>query len=163
MSAVLHVEPNEKLPCSEEDVQDSDRFLAVIVRHKCKMSREWIYCRFFLLSPFPGRLTWCEEQRGRTRDHTLGNPLLPPSAPSEPPPNLTINESYMLGYMVKRDDFEVEFDNDSERLVSQIASGAEDEDIDLALKVAHVDMYKFKLRERERRKRVAREHQLISK
>ena len=35
--------------------------------------------------------------------------------------------------------------------------------MDHGLKMAHVDMYKFKLRERERRKRVAREHQLVSK
>ena len=35
--------------------------------------------------------------------------------------------------------------------------------MDLSLKAAHVDMYKYKLRERERRRRVAREHQLISK
>ena len=38
----------------------------------------------------------------------------------------------------------------------------EDEDLDSALKMAHLDMYKTKLRERERRKRVARDHQLIS-
>jgi hypothetical protein len=38
----------------------------------------------------------------------------------------------------------------------------EDEELDSALKMAHLDMYKTKLRERERRKRVARDHQLIS-
>ena len=37
------------------------------------------------------------------------------------------------------------------------------DEMDHGLKMAHVDMYKFKLRERERRKRVAREHQLVSK
>ncbi len=41
--------------------------------------------------------------------------------------------------------------------------GIEEDELDMALKAAHVDMYKVKLRERERRRKVAREHQLISK
>ena len=66
-----------------------------------------------------------------------------------------------------RDDFEVEFDNEAEGLVSSLQGGLsappDEDEMDHGLKMAHVDMYKFKLRERERRKRVAREHQLVSK
>lgn len=92
----------------------------------------------------------------------------PPSAnQNDAPANLTLNESTMLGYMSKRDDFEVEFDNDAERLVSTLQGGInalpDEDEVDHCLKVAHVDMYKFKLRERERRKRVARDHQLVCK
>ena len=65
-----------------------------------------------------------------------------------------------------RDDFEVEFDNEAEGLVSSLQGGLnalpDEDEMDHGLKMAHVDMYKFKLRERERRKRVAREHQLVS-
>lgn len=39
----------------------------------------------------------------------------------------------------------------------------EEDELDLSLKVAHIEMYKNKLRERERRKKVSREHQLICK
>jgi hypothetical protein len=60
---------------------------------------------------------------------------------------------------------QIEYDNDAERLVSQIHGGLaanEDEDMDVALKSSLVDMYRHKLQERERRRRVASEHQLIS-
>ena len=46
--------------------------------------------------------------RGRAHDHTIDNFLTPQnSTSSEPPPNLTVNESINLGYYPKRDDFEV--------------------------------------------------------
>lgn len=77
----------------------------------------------------------------------------------------------MLGYMAKRDDFEVEFDNEAETLVSKLrqlaasasasASASEgleagegDEDVDVALMAAHIDMYKTKLQGRIGWKRV---------
>jgi len=43
-----------------------------------------------------------------------------------------------------------------------LAINHDDDDIDLALKLAHVDMYTRRLRERARRKRVARDFQLVS-
>ena len=49
--------------------------------------------------------------------------------------------------MPNRDDFE-DFDKSNEGLVSQIGvKSVEDEDIDVALKLAHVDMYERLLRE----------------
>ncbi len=63
-----------------------------------------------------GRRTWREEGRGRARDHTS-----PPSRVQEMSSganaNLTLTETLLLGYMHKRDDFEVEFDNEAETLV----------------------------------------------
>jgi len=140
-----------------------------------------------------GQRTWREDLRGRARDHTLGNPLLPPAQHIDPPTNLTTHEAIMLQYLPIRDDFEIEYENDAESLVSQLqfqpsvsaissAQGPnskslsqgslttsiypgfqeEDDNVDLELKVAHIDMYKMKLRERERRRRVAREHQLVN-
>ena len=104
------------------------------------------------------------------------NPLLPPSPPSEAPVNVKFGEAIVLGYFAKREDFEVEYDNECELLVSQLEddypssnSGAiktnensEDDELVKNLNVVHVEMYKAKLRERERRKRVSRDHNLIS-
>jgi len=70
---------------------------------------------------------------------------------------------------------QTEFDNEAETLISQLEefpttaafvpgdSTKEEEELDTALKMAHIEMYDAKLRERERRKRVARDHMLISK
>ena len=53
----------------------------------------------------------------------------------------------LLGYMPNRDDFE-DFDKRVEGLVSQIGvKSLEDEDIDTALQLVHVDMYERLLRE----------------
>jgi len=126
------------------------------------------YCNIFL-NGIMGRHTWRETERSKTKDHTQTNPLLPPS-----PQNvvaITYPESIMLGYFTQRDDYEVEYDNECESLVSQLeddypsSSGAiltEDDELAKALNIAHVDLYRSKLRERERRKRVSREHHLIS-
>ena len=123
-----------------------------------------------------GKHTWKETERSKTKDHTQMNPLLPPSPPSEAPVNVKFGEAIVLGYFAKREDFEVEYDNECELLVSQLEddypssnSGAiktnensEDDELVKNLNVVHVEMYKAKLRERERRKRVSRDHNLIS-
>ena len=67
-----------------------------------------------------GEKTWREDLRGRARDHTLGNPLLPPAQQSDPPTNLTTHEAIMLQYLPIRDDFEVQYVNEAESLVSQL-------------------------------------------
>ena len=129
------------------------------------------YCNLFL-NGLMGRHTWKETERSKTKDHTQINPLLPPSPQTEGPSGLTLNEAIMLGYFAKRDDFEVEYDNECESLVSQLEDDiptsqtshlSEDDELVKALNVAHVDLYRSKLRERERRKQVARDHNLISK
>ncbi len=56
--------------------------------------------------------------------------------------------------MPLRDDFEKEYDNDAEILISGMTITQEDnEDLDKALKLAHMDMYTRRLKERERMKR----------
>ena len=54
---------------------------------------------------------------------------------------------FQLGYMPHRDDFE-DFDKETENLVAQIADkSVEDEDLDIALKLAQCDIYERRLRE----------------
>lgn len=66
--------------------------------------------------------------------------------------------------MPHRDDFEREYDNDAEQLVSCLSvSPTTDSEIEIALKLAQVDKYTRRLRERARRKRVVRDYQLVSK
>ena len=62
------------------------------------------YTTIFILK---GQRTWREDLRGRARDHTLGNPLLPPVQQNDPPTNLTTHEAILLQYFPIRDDFEV--------------------------------------------------------
>jgi len=114
-----------------------------------------------------GLHTWNEKKRGSATDHTNRNPLLPPPQAHSVPSDLSLTELIMLGFMPKRDDFEVEFDNEAESLVSGLhgmgstAKGEEDDEVETALNVCHIDMYKSKMRERERRKQVARDHGLV--
>ena len=55
--------------------------------------------------------------------------------------------------MPLRDDFEKEHDNDAETLISGMTIGAEDDEEEKALKLAHIDMYSRRLQERNRKKR----------
>nr|UEK51508.1 Ada2B-like protein [Parasacculina yatsui] len=96
-------------------------------------------------------------------DHTCDiNGALSSSLSSRMPPlQLEPLQIAQLNYMPLRDDFEREHDNNSEQLVSQLNVGSvEDEDVDIGLKLALVDMYFERLRERARRKRMARDYQL---
>jgi len=55
-----------------------------------------------------------------------------------------------------------DFDRSNEALVSQMgAKSAEDEEVEIAMKLAHTDIYERALREEVRRKRVARDYQLV--
>ena len=70
--------------------------------------------------------------------------------------------------MPSRDDFEMEYENDAEVLVSGIEAAPggtrlepEEEELESNLKLAHVEMYQKKLKERERRKKVSNELSLV--
>ena len=126
-----------------------------------------------------GRLLWREDQRGRALDHTGGaNPALSPVKTEGQGglgggnAHLTSHESILLGYLPIRDDFEVEYDNEAESLVShlihlpnssqsgnqQASRGStegpgggdglspEGDNLENELKVAQVEMYKSRLR-----------------
>ncbi|KAK7789180.1 hypothetical protein R5R35_006799 [Gryllus longicercus] len=114
-----------------------------------------------------GRLTWptAAQSRPNLEDDTPSDngPLSPRVTSQLPPLDITREEAASLGYMPQRDDFEREYDNSAESLLSPLfINNLEDDDLDVALKLAHVDMYTRRLRERARRKRVVRDFQLVS-
>nr|XP_012231513.1 PREDICTED: transcriptional adapter 2B isoform X1 [Linepithema humile]XP_012231514.1 PREDICTED: transcriptional adapter 2B isoform X1 [Linepithema humile] len=98
-------------------------------------------------------------------DHTEldHGPLSPDLTSRLPPLDITSEEAAQLGYMPQRDDFERDYNHEAESLVSSLfLNPVEDDDLDIALKLAQVDMYTNNLRERARRKRVVRDYQLVS-
>ncbi|KAJ8008065.1 hypothetical protein DPEC_G00100900 [Dallia pectoralis] len=99
----------------------------------------------------------------RVTDHTCpgGGPLSPSLTTPLPPLDVTLSEQQQLGYMPLRDDYEIEYDQEAEKLISGLAVNYDDEDVDIEMKRAHVDMYVRKLRERQRRKNVARDYNLV--
>ncbi|XP_056156665.1 transcriptional adapter 2-beta isoform X2 [Lampris incognitus] len=99
----------------------------------------------------------------RVTDHTCptGGPLSPSLTTPLPPLDITLAEQQQLGYMPLRDDYEIEYDQDAEKLISGLSVNYDDEDVDIEMKRAHVDMYVRKLRERQRRKNIARDYNLV--
>ncbi|XP_057319518.1 transcriptional adapter 2-alpha-like isoform X1 [Microplitis mediator] len=88
----------------------------------------------------------------------------------EPPrfaPN-SLNSRALAGYNAARSDFEVNFDNHAEFIISKLKynefNEEDDEDYELgsSLQVAIIEGYNSRLRERERRKNIIREHGLIA-
>lgn len=99
----------------------------------------------------------------RVTDHTCpsGGPLSPSLTTPLPPLDITLAEQQQLGYMPLRDDYEIEYDQDAEKLISGLSVNYDDEDVEIEMKRAHVDMYVRKLRERQRRKNIARDYNLV--
>ncbi|XP_037385411.1 transcriptional adapter 2-beta [Talpa occidentalis] len=99
----------------------------------------------------------------RVTDHTCpgGAPLSPSLTTPLPPLDISAAEQQQLGYMPLRDDYEVEYDQDAEALISGLSVNYDDDDVEVELKRAHVDMYVRKLRERQRRKNIARDYSLV--
>ncbi|XP_076359159.1 transcriptional adapter 2-beta-like isoform X1 [Tachypleus tridentatus] len=111
-----------------------------------------------------GRATWLSRNGHQVQDHTCpeNGPLSPSLTTPLPPLELSSQEQQELGYMPDRDDFEREYDNDAEAVTCNLSIHNDDEDIDIALKLAHIDIYSRKLKERFRRKKIAREYGLVS-
>jgi hypothetical protein len=63
-------------------------------------------------------MTYKESERGNAMDHT--SPPVSTTTPTNPASNLSLHELIVLGFMPARDDFEVEFENEGEILVSGI-------------------------------------------
>uniref|UniRef100_A0A3B1KJK4 Transcriptional adapter n=1 Tax=Astyanax mexicanus TaxID=7994 RepID=A0A3B1KJK4_ASTMX len=99
----------------------------------------------------------------RVTDHTCpgGGPLSPSLTTPLPPMDISVAEQQQLGYMPLRDDYEIEFDHEAEKLISGLSVNYDDEDVEIEMKRAHVDMYVRKLRERQRRKNIARDYNLV--
>lgn len=114
-----------------------------------------------------GKATWtpAHSQRPRLIDHTGDDdagPLGTSALASLPPLDINSDEAMQLGYMPNRDSFEREYDPTAEQLISNITLSSEDTEVDVMLKLAHVDIYTRRLRERARRKRMVRDYQLVS-
>lgn len=117
---------------------------------------------------FFGRSAWNAIERTlySVHDHTctFNQPLSPSLSLPEKHKIVDISKEQQirLGYMPRRDDFEREYDNEAEFLVSKLAVNANDDtDLDQQLKIAHINMYTDKLRERFRRKRIVLEYNLV--
>lgn len=124
------------------------------------------YIEKYLESPI-GKQTWGPEAEKRPVliDHTLEDdmgPLSPQFTARLPLLDITQEEATHVGYMAHRDDFEREYDTTAEKLVSVLALDPDDEEEDLLLKLAQIDIYARRIRERARRKRLARDYQLAA-
>lgn len=110
-----------------------------------------------------GSNTWANEQLPKLVDHTVADrgPLSQMLTQRLPPIEVTSEEAGQLHYMPNRNDFDREYDPTAEVLVSSLFLSPDDEDTDIVLKLAQVDIYTRKLRERTRRKRIVRDYQLI--
>lgn len=84
---------------------------------------------FVLAATFPTEL-----KHHKVVDHTCpdGGPLSPSLTKPSPPVELTLPEQQELGYMPLRDDFEREYDNEAEALVSGLNINYDDEDFDIS-------------------------------
>uniref|UniRef100_A0AAY4A6U7 Transcriptional adapter n=1 Tax=Denticeps clupeoides TaxID=299321 RepID=A0AAY4A6U7_9TELE len=110
-----------------------------------------------------GKACITESIPNRVTDHTCpsGGPLSPSLTTPLPPLDVSVAEQQQLGYMPLRDDYEIEYNQDAEKLISGLSVNYDDEDVEIELKRAHVDMYVRKLRERQRRKNIARDYNLV--
>lgn len=82
----------------------------------------------------------------------------------DPPraPDGSSSQQEMAGYMAARGDFSVEYDNYAELYVREIEFSEDDDQQDLDLKIAVIEMYMNVLRERQRRKRIIQDFGLIN-
>jgi transcriptional adapter 2-beta len=80
-----------------------------------------------------------------------------------PPIEMSLEEQRALGYMPLRDDFEREYKNDAETLLSNLVmSATEDDETDVEVKLTLIKMYRQCLAERQRLKKIARQYGLIN-
>ena len=79
-----------------------------------------------------------------------------------PPIEISSDEQRALGYMPLRDDFEREFKNDAETLLSNLTIGNDDDETDIDVKISLAKVYREILLDRHRLKKIAREYGLIN-
>lgn len=110
-----------------------------------------------------GKVTLPKEHATDIADHTVvsGGPLSPSLSTRDGGLEITNEDYHLLGYMPLRDDFEREYDNEAETLVSGLMETQEDDELDAAVKLTQVDMYSRRLRERARRKRIIHDYGLV--
>ncbi|XP_047655629.1 transcriptional adapter 2-beta isoform X2 [Phacochoerus africanus] len=108
--------------------------------------------------PSKGAETTPISVRGR---HGCSRGRFPDPPGSDGALHISVAEQQQLGYMPLRDDYEIEYDQDAETLISGLSVNYDDDDVEIELKRAHVDMYVRKLKERQRRKNIARDYNLV--
>ncbi|KAK0050735.1 transcriptional adapter 2-beta-like isoform X1, partial [Biomphalaria pfeifferi] len=123
--------------------------------------------RRFYINGVVGDATLEEVPRPSITDHTsatgaLAGPLSPSLTIPITPLDVGVQQQQELGYMPFRDDFEREYDNEAETLVSSLSINHDDDETDIAIKLAQICKYRLRLQERERRKRLAGEYGLIA-
>ncbi|XP_033112202.1 transcriptional adapter 2-beta-like isoform X2 [Anneissia japonica] len=118
----------------------------------------------FLVNGNIGQVTIPTSLDIKVKDHTgpIDGPLSPSLRSSLKPVEMLLEEQQQLGFMPLRDDFEREYENEAEKIVSQLQINLEDDELDAALRFAHVDMYTKVLKERQRRKQISREYSLVN-
>ncbi|KAM7535111.1 hypothetical protein Aperf_G00000096775 [Anoplocephala perfoliata] len=115
------------------------------------------YDNFYLHGPNASVWRGNSADSNTVKDHS--SPLKP--IKQEKPVQLEPIEQQLLGYMVMRDDFERDYDNDAESLLTRLNVRPDCDDLEKALHVAYVNIYTQRLQERQKRKEIGRLHGLI--
>ena len=91
-----------------------------------------------------GSETRLKTRKYQVTDHTgpVEGPLSPTLTAPLPPLNLTKAEAMELGFLPLRDDFEREWDNEAEQVLSGAMVHHTDEEVDIAYKLSLVSMYR---------------------
>ncbi|MGH0177982.1 UNVERIFIED_CONTAM: hypothetical protein FKN15_076190 [Acipenser sinensis] len=132
------------------------------LRTKSKEECESHYMKHFINNPLFSSTLLSLKQMEEARTADTAIPFRPAG---DDPPRPTFDSLLsrdMAGYMPARADFMEEFDNYAEWDLRDIDFVADDSDVLHALKIAVVDIYHSRLKERQRRKKIIREHGLIS-
>ncbi|RDD44288.1 Transcriptional adapter 2-beta [Trichoplax sp. H2] len=105
------------------------------------------------------------EKRVHPVDHVQSSVATQCEANTEANENMTLEEQQELGYMPLRDDFEREFKNEAEELVTEISFSNDEPKLEsgmLNYKIAQTEIYCRDLKDRQRRKNIARQADLLS-
>lgn len=131
------------------------------IKTKTGKEAEDHYTMYYVESSDMGRASIPSSIPNRMTDHT---PPLHESLVSVKIPETSLPKSQQLSlaYMPQRDDFELEFDNDAETIVSGLTNSNDDNDLDVKLKVAQAQMYVTRLKERQNRKALSLEYLLVN-
>ena len=134
---------------------------------------DWDQCTRYLTDRTPGEICSHFEEfylsgvianylKDVLRDPAAKSCLLSPSL-TVTPMRVEVNKTdcLELGYLPKRDDFEREYDNTAEELISKLVATHNDEPIEAKLKFTQVQIYNKRLKDRAMRKKIAREYGLV--
>ena len=106
-----------------------------------------------------------KDEADRLREEWLENRLKKTGGPTVLPMRLedirTMSGSELAGYMPRRGDFDIEWDNDAEAILAEMEFSADDAPQDRQLKLQIVEIYNAKLDERERRKQFLIDRKLL--